>query len=991
MRLGARSVVGVLGAWGIAFCVAACVGSGWADAAQSHRWPEVRVEFGPSYVSALRGRAARRGRRTRTPHRGNRAAARAHTSIAGGGEIAIASAPWQVEIFAETSNKGTLACGGSILDPTHILTAAHCAFDPETSTRLAAGAFVITAGIARVTAEEIKNNPALEARFAVAVRVHPSFQYSLGPGAADDVAVLTLSNPLTLDASVRAISLAPPGEGLLEGASTTLTGFGAQVFGVESDHHLNSLSMTIAFAGDCGREADAVFVCADSQVGSGCSGDSGSALTSGSPAVLFGVLDTVALISNKACQAGAINGFTSVSAPEIRDFIEGSEAPPMAPRGGKGVAFRSKVEEGAPATVGAPLTCEPGSWSGSPTFTFAFVESANGIVLQSGTSSTYTPTSEDVGDLIYCEVRASNPGGTAAARTNASLPVYERPPSEELSGPTIGGYEWSSLPAMSEPRAEQTATLLPDGDVLMAGGYNGFTQYVGGGHESLQSAELFHSRTGTWTPTGPMLVGRSGQLASLLADGEVLVIGGWEMPKLGEYVRTAELYDPATNSWTTAPVPAELEESSSLTSLPDGRVLLTGVFGTDLFDKSPGAAVYDPASNAWTRVASPNQSRYGATATLLPGGEVLLAGGFDWEDPPTLPVRTIYTVFASAEEFNPATSTWRSVAPMAHARTGHTATLMPDGEVFVTGGLYSIEGENDGLNSLRSTEAYDPGANRWVRRASTLLPRAQDTATLMGGGDVLLAGGYDCGSGEGCLGYGGSGDCCGASSAEVYDPSSDTWEFTPPVLSGNEHTATLLPGGDVLLAGGNVGPISGYELSSAELYAQARPIPIFRTGGAVLASPRITHLTESHRRWREGGATARISSRDVATSASTTAKTGKARNATVPLGTTFTFTLSQPASVTFTFAEQLPGYKVKGRCLAHPSKTRHARSCKRSVVRGRLAFAGRAGKNTVAFQGRVSRTTKLPLGSYEMRVSAVNRAGQRATASPLAFVTVHTQ
>ncbi|HTZ64728.1 MAG TPA: kelch repeat-containing protein [Solirubrobacteraceae bacterium] len=905
-------------------------------------------------------------------------------SIAGGEPVGISSAPWQVEIFAEVSKEKTIACGGAVLDPTRVLTAAHCVYDPETDTPFPASAFVIVAGTGSVSAEEIKSNPAVQARFVTDARVHPDFSYASGPGAPDDVAVLALASPLSLDSTVGSIALAQAGASLVEGAGVTLTGFGEQQYDVEGSHDLYSLSMTAGFAETCGGEADAVFVCARSQAGSGCSGDSGSALTSGFPAELVGVMDTVQEVSGEYCQAGSTNGFVNTSAPEIRDFIEGSETPPMAPRGGKGVAFQGEGKEAAQAKMGTPLTCEPGAWGGSPTISYAFVDSANGIVLQSGSSPTYTPTAEDVGRRIYCEVQASNAGGTGAARTATARAVYDPAANETPSAPTLSGMEWFPVAAMSEPRADQTSTLLADGDVLVAGGYNGFSP-AGGSHVSLRSAEVFDPATGEWTQTGQMLVGRSGQVASLLPDGDVLVVGGWEMPKGGEYVRTAELYDPASNTWTAAPVPAELEESQSLTALPNGMLLLRGVFGTELFNQTAGAAIYDPSSNKWTRVASPKLLRYGATATLLPNGDVLMIGG-SHSEPAPFPVDQIDTLLASVEEYDPATDTWSEVAPMAHARMNEAVTLMTNGEVLVAGGTYEVNsGENDEWDSLRNTESYNPATNRWSARAPTLLPRAQDTATLMPNGDVLIAGGYDCGGGAGCLGSGGSGDCCGASSAEVYDPAANTWEFTDPVLSGNEHTATLLPDGGVLVTGGNVGPVSGYEMSSAEIYAvqpqpQAQPQPPASSvpQAAAPAPPSLTRLSQSHTRWREGRAIAQVSDTRAETRTRKETRIGHAREA---VGTTFMFVLNEPATVTFTFTEELSGRRQRRKCLA-PSRTdRRARACTRSVVRGTLTFAGRPGENTVRFQGRISRTAKLPPGNYTMHVAAIDAAGKRGVAA----------
>ena len=319
------------------------------------------------------------------------------------------------------------------------------------------------------------------------------------------------------------------------------------------------------------------------------------------------------------------------------------------------------------------------------------------------------------------------------------------------------------------------------------------------------------------------------------------------------------------------------------------------------------------------------------------------------------------------------------------------ATLMANGEVLVAGGTYEPDSaENSEWDSLRNTESYDPATNRWSVRAPTLLPRAQDTATLMPGGDVLIAGGYACGGGKGCLGYGGSGDCCGASSAEVYDPSSNTWQYTDPVLSGNEHTATLLPDGGVLVVGGNIGPTSEYEQSSAEVFAPtSEPIAAPAAKTAVLEPPSITGLAETHKHWREGGAAARISVGGAGARSETSVRKDPARRAReAPLGTTFTFALNEQATVTFAFAKRLAGREVKGKCVAAGRGGGHARRCERSVVRGTITFSGRAGKNRVGFQGRVSRAVKLAPGDYTLLVSATNAQGLRSVGRTLRFTVV---
>jgi Trypsin len=376
---------------------------------------------------------------------------RAHAAIAGGTQIAIAQAPWQAEVFVQFGSGEGIACGGAIIDSEHILTAASCTFDAQNGKQLAASAFEVVAGTASVTPEEIEDNEAVQASLVSAVRVHPMFEYALGPEAPDNVAVLTLKTPLMFNETVQPIGLVAADETLAEGAAVNLTGFGEQLPGIASDQALHSLGMTVGFSRRCGGEADAVFVCASAPQGSGCTGDGGSGLTAGGETpVLVGVMDTVEVVAGAECGAGAVNGFVNLAAPEIRDFIAGSETPPAAPRGG-GVRVRAVPK------VGEVVTCEPGTWTGSPVYTYAFIDSTSGQTLQSGPSSTYQLTTADLGATIYCQVWAANAGGTGIARTTALRAVEAAPQSS--SPPTTGG-STSTVQTQSSPPAPPVVSLV---------------------------------------------------------------------------------------------------------------------------------------------------------------------------------------------------------------------------------------------------------------------------------------------------------------------------------------------------------------------------------------------------------------------------------------------------------------------------------------------------------------------------------------------------
>jgi hypothetical protein len=354
----------------------------------------------------------------------------ARAAVVGGALTSIEEVPWQVYVFAEFevpgfTEKGVLECGGSIIDVSHILTAAHCMFDPATGVRIPAANFHVVAGVSTITEKEIKEGPTAQPRLVESVRIHPDFDYAakIPP---DDVSVLRLAEPLKPSAAVRSIALPSSSATPPEGANAVFSGYGEEN-GTTGEHNekLYSLSTTLVFPRPCGREADAVFLCARNPAGSVCFGDSGGALSrevNGAP-TLIGVIDLVyasqeEVTHEEFCGAGALNGFVNLAAPEIRDFVEGSENPPLAPRGGAGVVIRGVT------TVGHPLTCEPGGWSNGPTFSYAFVDRADGLLLQDGPSPVYSLTEADVGRTISCEVMASNEGGTGLVRTEA-LPAIK--------------------------------------------------------------------------------------------------------------------------------------------------------------------------------------------------------------------------------------------------------------------------------------------------------------------------------------------------------------------------------------------------------------------------------------------------------------------------------------------------------------------------------------------------------------------------------------
>ena len=176
---------------------------------------------------------------------------------------------------------------------------------------------------------------------------------------------------------------------------------------------------------------------------------------------------------------------------------------------------------------------------------------------------------------------------------------------------------WSPTGNLRTARDIHTATLLPNGLVLVAGGLNSHSV------ES-RSAELYDPATGTWTVTGSLNEGRFYYPATLLPNGKVLVEGGDGLS--GERA-SAELYDPATGIWTRTGSLNVARQLHSATLLPDGKVLVAGGFDSNNLITA-SVELYDPATGTWTVGNSLNIARFTHTATLLPNGKVLVAGGF---------------------------------------------------------------------------------------------------------------------------------------------------------------------------------------------------------------------------------------------------------------------------------------------------------------------------------------------------------------------------
>jgi len=369
---------------------------------------------------------------------------------------------------------------------------------------------------------------------------------------------------------------------------------------------------------------------------------------------------------------------------------------------------------------------------------------------------------------------------SAAARTTApTTPVSEaRAPGFAASGSMV-----------SPSRGYHTATLLGDGQVLVAGG-----QTVAEGSGSyFSSAELYDPATGTFSSTGPMAEARESDTATLLRDGRVLIVGGQNDRSLA----SAEIFDPISGKFSTTGSMSASRENHTATLLADGRVLVAGGNGAGSDDQVPvaSAEIYDPTSATFSPTGSMKTARKRAGATLLADGRVLIAGGEDAQ----------LNVISTAEVYDPRSGTFSSTGSMLTAGFSVTAITLPDGRVFVAG----LD-----AGSAGTSELYDP-AKGTFSETGRMAVQSLDAAVLLQDGRSLVLGSHWPGAD-------------GNGSADLYDPNTNSFgpagTMTVPRFG---QSATLMADGRVLVAGGAVD-------ASAEVYTPPAP------GATITPSPAPT-------------------------------------------------------------------------------------------------------------------------------------------------------
>lgn len=343
---------------------------------------------------------------------------------------------------------------------------------------------------------------------------------------------------------------------------------------------------------------------------------------------------------------------------------------------------------------------------------------------------------------------------------------------------------WSATGSLGSPRWLHTATPLASGKVLVAGGYDSSAT-------PLRSTELYDPVAGTWSATGTLTTGRIEHTATLLASGKVLIAGGYNPTLRDGLLASAEIYDPATETWSATGRMTTARMFHTATLLPSGKVLVTGGFiGAYLVS----AELYDPVLGTWSLTGSMTTSRNQHTATLLQSGKVLVVGG---------------DYVTSAEVYDPLLGTWSATSSMSTTvfLQNHTATRLLSGQVLVSGGYGSSAYPPQATSA---SELYDPASDTWRATGAMNDARTYHTATLLPSGEVLVTGGSP-----------GIYSGVRLASAELYDAVTGAWSATGSMTTGRvRHTASFVYG-KVLAAGG----YASEATASAELYTFVTPTP----------------------------------------------------------------------------------------------------------------------------------------------------------------------
>lgn len=290
-------------------------------------------------------------------------------------------------------------------------------------------------------------------------------------------------------------------------------------------------------------------------------------------------------------------------------------------------------------------------------------------------------------------------------------------------------HTWSRSGNMHNRRSHHTATLLPNGTILAAGGFTPLAGSTG----ATKSAEIYYPQTGTWVETAPMSSSRTFHAAVLLPDGNPMMLGGFTN---GQYLSSTEVFFSTAHRWINGPSigggAGEARANFTATLLRDGRVFVVG--GVNASNGVLNTTwLFNPLTWTWSAGANLNTGRHSHTATLLRDGRVFVVGG-----------NSGLGEIGKAEIYDPVANTWTrtTAAPISGndlgiPRLNHTATLLPDGKILIVGGFTAIGGP------IIYSEGFDVDFSTFQMQGKINGARGDHASILMPDGWLLNVGGFD--------------------------------------------------------------------------------------------------------------------------------------------------------------------------------------------------------------------------------------------------------
>jgi hypothetical protein len=276
---------------------------------------------------------------------------------------------------------------------------------------------------------------------------------------------------------------------------------------------------------------------------------------------------------------------------------------------------------------------------------------------------------------------------------------------------------FSQVGNLTTPRQYPGTARLPDGQILLVGGYDGT--------DDLNTAEIFDPKTNTFSASGlgTMAEGRYAPVAAALPGGRILVAGGYDGTSDST---SAEVFDPNTRSFSSVGSMAVPREEAGVAPLPDGRVLVVGGYSDT--DAVNSTEIFNPSTNTFSPGPSLPLATYAPATAVITGGRILVAGGFDSSE------------IAEAFVFNPSSSVFSAVQPLPAPTYAAGGASLPGGRALVVGGY-------DGDLGDYTTRAliFDPATNAFSSAGiGNLIQAREEPGTIeLPDGRVLVAGGFN--------------------------------------------------------------------------------------------------------------------------------------------------------------------------------------------------------------------------------------------------------